>query len=133
MTVSQLREQLASLSDDMPVEKVSDGYHTFGELYDHRIALYVALCRFVNSKQRNDRFDSTGKQRRVWRSFKHHDGSSYDGWFILGIDRYRGEQITYHLPISQWEQTNFAVTLECAPIWDGHSSADVLERLRSLV
>lgn len=25
--------------------EVSDGYHTFDELYDHRITLYIALCR----------------------------------------------------------------------------------------
>jgi len=28
----------------------SDGYHTFDELYDHRITLFIALCRFVDNR-----------------------------------------------------------------------------------
>jgi len=29
----------------MDTGKISDGYHTFDELYDHRITLWIALCR----------------------------------------------------------------------------------------
>ncbi len=105
-------------------QAVSDGYHTIGELYDHRIALYIALCNQIAYQQRSD---------RVWRSQRHFDGSNYDGWFILGIDREKGKQITYHIPNSRWDETEFAKTFEKAPAeWDGHTSADVLERLKTL-
>ena len=66
----------------------------------------------------------------VWRSKAHSDGSVWDGWFVLGIFKETGRQITYHLPMSKWEECNFADTLDKAPVWDGHSPEDVLERLK---
>ena len=50
----------------------------------------------------------------------------------MGIGKERGEQITYHLPNSKWEQTEFAPTIDFAPNFDGHTSDDVLKRLSSL-
>lgn len=106
-----------------------DGYHTFDELYEHRITLYIALCRIYRTK--------TVRQfgihaPKVWRSKYHSDGSNWDGWFIMGISEENGEQITYHLPMSKWDETGFAETLGKAPEFDGHTSEDVLERLKNL-
>lgn len=53
-------------------------------------------------------------------------------WFVLGIGKNEGEQITYHLPIRLWDFTKFAETLVFAPKFDGHTSADVLNRLQNL-
>lgn len=103
--------------------EVSDGFHTFDELYDHRITLFIALCKRIADVN----FDNP-----IWRSKLHSDGSSYDGWFVLGIYKEKGKQITYHLPISEWENTEFAETLEKAPEFDGHSSADVLTRIKEI-
>ena len=109
-------------------EQCSDGYHTFDELYDHRIALFIALCKTIFEWQK-----AIGvKIVPVWRSKLHSDGSSFEGWFILGIWRENGKQITYHLPNSKWEATNFAETLDKAPEFDGHTSEDVLERIKRL-
>lgn len=109
---------------------VSDGYHTFDELYDHRITLYIALCRgYVNA---NGNSDCHGVPL-VWRSKLHHDGKGYDGWFTLGIGTKNGKQISYHLPMERWDEVDFAQTHDKAPYeFDGHSSADVLERLKAL-
>lgn len=104
--------------------EVSDGYHTFGELYEHRITLFITLCHQINHYV---------NKSQVWRSKLHHDSSSFEGWFILGINKEYGFQITYHLPLSKWEETNFAETLEKSPEWDGHTSEDVLKRLKALV
>ena len=68
----------------------------------------------------------------VWRSKLHSDGSSFEGWFILGMNKKPGEQITYHLPESYWKELDWVETLEQAPEWDGHTSADVLNRLKDL-
>ena len=106
---------------------VSDGYHTFGELYEHRIALWITLCRFVATEAA----PSWGR-RDVWRAKCHSDGSSISGWFILGMGKDAGEQITYHLPMSRWVECDFAQTLLCAPEFDKHTSADVLARLGGL-
>jgi hypothetical protein len=111
--------------------KISDGYHTFGELYEHRIQLFIALCKLKREYDNDcDRCTATN-WGSVWRSKKHNDGSSYDGWFILGIDTRPGRQISYHLPMFKWDECDFAETLEAAPEWDGHSSNDVLERLKN--
>ena len=105
---------------------ISDGYHTFDELYDHRITLYIALARVIHFNSSHLNF------REVWRSVNHDDGSMLTGWFILGIGKAKGKQITYHLPMSRWDETDFAETLDKAPDWDGHTPADVLERLKHL-
>jgi len=101
---------------------ISDGYHTFGELYDHRHALFIALCK---TTQKAGNYS-------VWRSLKHSDGTQYKEWFIMGISTVPGEQITYHLPYKLWDITTFAETLERAPEFDGHNSQDVLERIKKL-
>jgi hypothetical protein len=102
---------------------ISDGFHTFAELYEHRTELFLALCRF---------HASSWELRSPWRSRQHADGAMYEGWFIMGIGQAPGEQIPYHLPLDRWEETNVAETLDRAPEWDGHTPADVLQRLKRL-
>lgn len=109
---------------------ISDGYHTFGELYEHRITLFIAYCKILSNLFSPERI--SGSKNIIWRSKLHSDGSEFKGWFMLGIYKEKGEQITYHLPISEWENTNFAETLDKAPEWDGHTSEDVLTRLKNL-
>lgn len=118
---TKLEIEVADLS------QVSDGYHTIAELYDHRITNFIALCR------REKVLSPEGWPHPVWRSKKHGDGNdAYEGWFIMGIGKEKGKQISYHLPLSRWDETDFAETLEQAPEWDGHTSNDVLERLKNL-
>lgn len=106
-----------------------DGYHTFDELYDHRITLFIALCRAYA-----EWIDAEGLSTipHSWRSKLHSDGTNFDGWFILGLKEDKGEQITYHLPLLRWDETCFAETLDRAPEFDGHTPDDVLERLKKL-
>ena len=101
-----------------------DGYHTFEELYDHRITLFVALCRTL----KND-----ANHNGIWASVQHADCSTFGDWFVMGIGKEKGKQITYHLPARYWHEVcEFAEILEKAPEWDGHTSDDVLKRLASL-
>lgn len=94
------------------VQYVSDGHHTFKELYDHRHALFIALLSVMD---------------HAWKSLKHDDGSSFEGYFIAGIEL-NGKMISYHLPNELWAYVH-ATPLDCAPKWDGHTPADVVERL----
>jgi len=105
-----------------------DGYHSFEELYEHRIMLFVALC---SALYKNPQYQ-TGQKAEIWRSKLHSDGTGFDGWFVLGIGKNKGEQITYHLPLSKWEEVHFVETLDKAPEFDGHTSDEVLYRLRCL-
>ena len=106
---------------------ISDSYHTFGELYNHRIALFITLCRWVSSA-----VSPTGKYAPVWRSRAHSDGTYMKGWFLLGINKEHGKQITYHLADQYWDQCAFAETLNAAPWYDEHTPDDVIKRLADL-
>lgn len=109
-----------------------DGYHTFDELYDHRITLWIALCKIATE----DCGDCSGRgELFAWRSKRHSDGElcfRTGTQYVLGLGRDIGKQITYHIPIERWDETNFAETLEKAPEWDGHTSEEVLARLKAL-
>lgn len=114
----------------------SDGYHTFDELYDHRVTLFIALCKlYENHVEPSHWKDANPPLNRVWRSKRHSDGELCFGTgtqYVLGIGKEKGKQITYHIPIERWEDTGFAETLEKGPEFDGHTSDDVLERLKLL-
>jgi len=121
--------------DDL--SQVSDGYHAIDEIYDHRNTLYVALCRMradIANTLTSEYSKESPEYKSVmpWRCKVHSDGSTITDWFVMGIGQEEGDQISYHLPMSRWDETSFADTLEKAHEWDGHTSADVLERLKTL-
>lgn len=123
------------ISEKLDTNLISDGYHTFEELYEHRIINYINTCLYLhllNSGTIKYVDVEFPRLHQVWKSKVHSDGSVWDGWFLLGIDKEAGKQITYHLPIEYWNNVLWAETLNKAPEWDGHTSADVLERLKSL-
>lgn len=68
-------------------------------------------------------------KKHAWKSWKHHDGTMYEDYFIVGIDTPEG-QYSYHYHKSMWSY--FRVTeRHNAPKWDGHKPKDI-ERLLSL-
>lgn len=98
--------------------KISDGYHTFDELYEHRHTLFICILRF--------------NPLISWRSKLHSDGTMFPGWFIAGVQTPLGPA-TYHMPLYHWDALDMVETLDNAPEWDGHTSNDVLERIALLV
>lgn len=93
----------------------SDGYHSFNELYDHRMVLFSIIC---NQNKDN-----------AWKSLLHHDGTMFDDYFIVGVKTPEG-QYTYHYHVDHWDK--FQVKeLERGPEWDGHVASDIT-RLYSL-
>lgn len=98
---------------------VSDGYHTFNELYHHRAILFATLCNLMPS--------------RAWKS-KHHDDPNfpmYDGMFICGISTPDG-QATYHYDIDPYWDMFQVPEIAKAPKFDGHTPAMAIERIKSL-
>lgn len=94
----------------------SDGYHTFDELYHHRMMLFSIICNAFKDK--------------AWKSWKHDDHTMYDDYFIVGITTDEGDY-TYHYHKDHWNM--FAVKERAfAPKWDGHKPEDIT-RLLSLV
>lgn len=98
---------------------LSDGYHTYNELYHHRAVLFATICK------RNPML--------AWKSKKHHDGSMYDGMFIVGVNTPAG-QATYHYDIDPYWDKYFGDVeeLENAPEWDGHTPNQAIERIFTL-
>ena len=95
----------------------SDGYHTFNELYHHRAILFSVIC--------NERPEV------AWKSKRHHDGTMYDGMFIVGIDTPEG-QATYHYDVEPYWNLFRVKELELAPEWDGHTPGEAIRRIGTL-
>lgn len=109
-------------SDGINTDQITDGHHTFGELYDHRRALTAVLAGAAASN-----YDS-------WRSKEHHPDDSpmfEGGYFVVGIELPTGT-ITYHYKLSHWDDFAAVPERKHAPKWDGATPADTVTRLMDL-
>ena len=100
------------------LNEITDGYHTFGELYHHRAILTAVLCHENKDK--------------CWKSLKHHDGTMYNDMFIVGIDTPEGPA-TYHYNIDPYWFLFDVKEVYRAPKWDGHTPNDAIKRIQSLL
>lgn len=111
--LDNINQQINKLSDK---GKISDGSHTFDELYHHRMILFAVICN--------------SHPQRAWKSWKHSDGSMFDNYFIVGISTPEGNY-SYHYHEDNWDYFDVK-ELEFAPEWDGHLPRDI-NRLFSLL
>ncbi len=98
-------------------DNISDGYHTFGELYDHRRALTAALM--------------SSNLDIAWKSKQHHpeDNPMFEGgYFIVGMNLPTG-QISYHYKLHHWDDFRLVQELPHAPKYDGHTPESTISRL----
>lgn len=95
---------------------VSDGYHTFKELYYHRMILFLTIQK--------------ANKDISWKSKQHHDGTMFDDSFIVGIETPEG-QYSYHYKLEFWDLFKDIRELDFAPKYDGHKPSDI-GRLLSL-
>ncbi len=104
---------------DMGISRkdISDGWHTFDELYYHRMMLFAVILN--------------QNKERAWKARKHHDGTIFgDDSFICGIDTPSG-QYTYHYNLKYWDMFDVR-EYQYAPEYDGHKPKDIT-RLLSIV
>lgn len=102
--------------------EVSDGYHTFNELYEYRMLYNAAL---FNEFAKQELYD-------VHKSRKHSDGEYPFGdsnWFIVMAELPTG-QISNHYEMKDWDKFQIPEK-PLANKWDEHSPRDVAERLTS--
>lgn len=102
--------------------EVSDGYHTFNELYEYRMLYNAAL---FNEFAKQGLYD-------VHKSRKHSDGEYPFGdsnWFIVMAELPTG-QISNHYEMKDWDKFQIPEK-PLANKWDEHSPKDVAERLTS--
>lgn len=95
------------------VGEVSDGYHTFKELYDHRCALFCSLM--------------VAYPGLSWKAKMPEEVAESANWFLAGMHLPSGD-ISYHLPMKMWSFLQVK-KLERSPPWDGYTSKDVVRRL----
>lgn len=106
-------------NDDLSIKDISDGHHTFRELYRQRLILFCTICNLFPELS--------------WKSRKHFDNENdpmFDGDFIVGINTPKGVA-TYHFKLEYWDLFNVK-EIERAPKYDNYSSEDVLLRILSL-
>ena len=99
------------------IGNLSDGYHTFNELYHHRAVLFSVICNMFPNK--------------AWKSKLHDTGDMYNGMFIVGIETPDG-QATYHYDIEPYWEIFKVKELEKAPKWDGHTPTDAINRIEKM-
>ena len=102
----------------LTVGQLSDGYHTFDDLYNQRLYLFATIVNL--------------KPSLSWKSKKHEDGllCFNGGWFIVGVDTPEGSY-TYHYEEEHWGLFH-CKEVDKAPPFDGHTSENV-NRLLSLI
>lgn len=112
-------QTLADFCGVSDIGEVSDGYHTFNDLYHQRAMLFAVI---VN--QNSD---------KAWKTHKHEDGSpcfDKSGWFLVTIDTPDGPY-GYHYEDKYWDLFNCSEIPKAKP-WDGYTEKDV-DRLFSLI
>lgn len=96
--------------------EISDGYHTFNELYHYRMLYNAAFFNLLPKEW-------------VHKSKKHHDGEECfgGGWFIVMANLPTG-QISNHYELKDWDLFQIPEK-EKADEWDGHTPQEAAERL----
>jgi len=112
-----------TLPEGIDINDVSDGYHTFKELYEFRKMYNAAL---FNEWAESGRYE-------VHKSLKHYDGEECfgGGWFIVVAVLPSG-QITNHYKTDDWNLFRLPVKDKALYEYDGHTGADVLQRLATI-
>ena len=96
--------------------EISDGYHTFNELYSYRMLYNAAFFNLL-------------PKQLVHKSKRHHDGEECfgGGWFIVMANLPTG-QISNHYELKDWDLFQIPEK-EIADEWDGHTPQEAAERL----
>jgi len=103
--------QLKEIKEKIESGDLSDGYHTFNQLYHQRAMLFATIV-----KQNKD---------KAWKTHKHEDGKLCfgGGWFLVTIDTPEGAY-GYHYEDKYWDLFD-CQELDVAKHWDGYTEADV--------
>ena len=96
--------------------EISDGYHTFNELYYYRMLYNAAFFNMLPKEW-------------VHKSKKHNDGEECfgGGWFIVMANLPTG-QISNHYELKDWNLFQIPEK-EVADKWDGHTPQEAADRL----
>lgn len=107
---------IESMEKEQNMGEVSDGYHTFNELYYYRMLYNAAFFNLLPKEW-------------VHKSKRHHMGEECfgGGWFIVMANLPTG-QVSNHYELKDWDLFKVPEQ-DIADEWDGHSPQEAAERL----
>lgn len=115
--LEKIQEQINEVKETgMSVGELSDTYHSFNDLYDHRMIL--SAFAMMNMPY-------------AWKAKTHEDGSMFDGMFVVGAPTPDG-MITYHYDLEYWNLFKIP-EIPHAPHFDGYTPEDVIKRIKSWI
>ena len=117
---TEILNWLEKQSEPKDKGEISDGYHTFNELYYYRMLYNAAFFNLLPKEW-------------VHKSKKHHDGKECfgGGWFIVMATLPTG-QISNHYELKDWDLFHIPEK-EIADEWDGHTPQEAAERIRKYI
>lgn len=112
------------IPENVEICNISDGYHSFRELYNFR-KMYNAVL-----------FNEWAKQKKysVHKSLKHFEGDyCFDGKYFIVVALLPTGQISNHYKLKDWDLFKIPVFSKAMIPYDGHTAKDVLTRLESFI
>ena len=141
--MDRINSTIQSLKEDgQDIGKISDGYHTFDELYEFRKVYNAALFNEWAKDVKVVGFRDVGVKEypiyepkyNVHKSLKHNDGELCfgGGWFIVVANLPNG-QISNHYPMEDWDLFRVPEKETALYPFDGHTGLDVIERIKNIL
>jgi hypothetical protein len=116
------KNEVISLNDNKEVSEVSDGYHTFKELYTIRMLYNAALFNEWYLKGLH----------QVHKSKRHYDGElCFNGEYFIVVAMLPQGLISNHYKLDHWELFVIPETEKSLFEYDGHNQADCNNRLEA--
>lgn len=112
------------------MSEVSDGYHTFAELYRYRMLLQAAWFNQLYALYQ-DHDTAIGPPVKSWR---HADGElcfGKENYFVVVAQLPTG-QISNHYKGEYWDLFKI-LEVPTAPVWDGHTPQEAADRIEGFL
>lgn len=124
------------LDDTSLTNYISDGQHTFADLYHHRAVLTSLFANQVRSWEETyesalntggidkSQYNTLSQLCGVVKSKLHADGTMFTGYFIVHFTTPTGDY-SYHYPITEWDLFSDIREVERVGEYDGHKPEDI--------
>ena len=128
---------LKSIIPQNSIGELSDGYHTYDELYEFRKMYNAVLFNEWANTPKTNKQSLTGtvtNEYGVHKSWKHNDGELCfgGGWFIVSAMLPTG-LISNHYKSEDWDLFKVPEVEKAIYEYDGHTPQDTLTRLSNLI
>jgi hypothetical protein len=107
-------EVLIHIDSNDPLISVGDEYHDIHALYEHRMALNLALFHALDKLYKSLPLEDKGIHPRVFKAKNHHpeNGPMFQGYFIVFccVAEWNGAWTSYHYKLEHWDKFDIPVT-----------------------